>query len=241
MLGDFIEFCGNLRKCLRIAEKSLYGGLGELEYRITNLRNGSALLEIEPVVRRQGGDKRASVVRQVKSTVNSIQQGKRPRTALTQREYEAYKKLALPVGRSIKEMVVGDTAITSHFVEHIERFMSESIPTTGSVAGLLEKVDIHGKNHEFVLFPPIPGHSVRCQFTDSLLSKVKTAIGNTVTVTGKLEYEQDRPFPHLVHAISMEIHPRKEELPTLLELRGFAKGSTGDLSAVEYVRSLRNE
>lgn len=54
-------------------------------------------------------------------------------------------------------------------------------------------------------------------------------------------YYADQPFPKLVQVKSLEIHPCDDELPSLAGLRGLAPGSTGDLSAVDFVRSLRHD
>jgi len=39
----------------------------------------------------------------------------------------------------------------------------------------------------------------------------------------------------------LEIHPRDDKLPLLGSLRGLAPGSSGELSAVDFVRSLRHD
>jgi len=54
-------------------------------------------------------------------------------------------------------------------------------------------------------------------------------------------YYADQLFPKLVDVRELEIHPCDADLPTLGGLRGLAAGSTGDLSAVDFVRSLRHD
>ncbi|HVA47032.1 MAG TPA: hypothetical protein VNH11_11755 [Pirellulales bacterium] len=67
------------------------------------------------------------------------------------------------------------------------------------------------------------------------------AIKRNVTVRGPVYYFADQPFPKLVYVRELEIHPCDDELPSLGGLRGLAPGSTGDLSAVDFVRSLRHD
>lgn len=60
-------------------------------------------------------------------------------------------------------------------------------------------------------------------------------------VHGSMHYYTDQPFPKLVHVTSFETHPCDDELPTLAGLRGPVPGSTGELSVVDFVRSLRHD
>lgn len=110
----------------------------------------------------------------------------------------------------------------------------------GSVTGLLQKLSVDARG-EFMLLPPVPGYAITCHFPESMLPQALKAIEQNVTVHGAMHYYADQPFPTLVHATSLEIHPRDEDLPTLAALRGLAPGSTGDLSAVDFVRSLRHD
>jgi hypothetical protein len=115
-----------------------------------------------------------------------------------------------------------------------------STRTAGRVSGTLERVDVH-ETHEFVLFPPIEGVSISCQFGPELLDDVRRAIKRHVTVSGFMDYLPGSPFPRYVRVTSIEIHPSDEELPGLADLRGMARGCTDGMTAVEFVRSIRDE
>jgi hypothetical protein len=74
-----------------------------------------------------------------------------------------------------------------------------------------------------------------------MLPQIRQAIKRNVTVRGSTHYCADQPFPKLVYATSLEIPPCDDESPSLGGLRGLAPGSTGELSAVDFVRSLRHD
>lgn len=82
---------------------------------------------------------------------------------------------------------------------------------------------------------------ITCRFSEGMLPQVREALKRNVTVRGSMHYDDDHPFPKLVQVTSLEVHPCDDELPSLAALRGLAPGSTGDLSAVDFVRSLRHD
>ena len=118
--------------------------------------------------------------------------------------------------------------------------MGTAIPSQGSVKGRLERLNVYNR-FEFVIYPPIPGYSVRCVFTDDLFDTIHKAIRRTVTVYGVLHYRPDRPFPDWVQVKSLEVHPADDQLPKLADLRGAWKGCTGGLSALEFVQANRDD
>jgi hypothetical protein len=240
-LSTLADFCARLQKCLRRAEITVYGTSKNLKYPIKDLRKSSALLTVRAIRKKGAPDKRRAVFGLVSRTVRQIQTGRRPSKKLTSEDIEAYKHLAEVLGRGADRMEIGGTEITSQFIRHADNIISGAIPTTGSVAGVLEKLNVHNERNEFALYPPVPGYEIRCLFAPAMFDEVQRAIKRTVTVTGRMDYENDSPFPSMVRVEKMEIHPLDSELPTILDLRGYAKGCTGDLSAIEFVNNLRNE
>ena len=78
-------------------------------------------------------------------------------------------------------------------------------------------------------------------FDPQLRGEIKKAIGNFVTVAGKLRYKAWSPYPHGVIAELVDIHEPDSELPTLTDLRGAFGGSTGALNSAEFIDQLRHE
>ena len=108
------------------------------------------------------------------------------------------------------------------------------------MAGRLESLNVHGKT-EFSVYPPVLGVRVRCNFPEAMFGQVTHAIRRHVTIQGTLHYHPGRAFPSRVDVVSLSINPADDDLPTLHDLRRLGKWDTGGLSAVEFVRALRDE
>lgn len=236
--GEFRSLCKAVAECLRRSEMIVTGTKGAIRYRIAKLSTGSAEITLEAVrtAKARGRDKRSQVVGFFRRTTAAIQAGKKVDNRLGIDDLRAFRKLA-PRRRDV---TINHTTLTSAFEQNVDRLLNDTIPTDGFVTGRLEKLNIHERN-EFVIYPPIPGYSITCRFGNDLLDQVREAIKRTVTVAGIMHYAPDSPYPRLVIARSMEIHPGDDRLPTLCELRGAGAGCTGDMTAVEFVRSLRDE
>ncbi|MBC8350382.1 MAG: hypothetical protein H8E66_00240 [Planctomycetes bacterium] len=239
---DFRAFCAAVAECLKRSESIVTGSKGKFAYRVAKMELGSAKMTLEAVrtERARGRDKRAQVVRFFGRTVTAIQGGKKVDNRLGIEDVKAFKKLANPLHRRSKSVRIGDTTITSAFESNADRILNDTFPTDGFVSGRLDRLNVHDRN-EFVLFPPIHGYSIVCRFGDGMLDAVREAIKHTVTVSGTLHYTADSPFPRLVNVRTMEIHPSDDELPSLSDLRGSCAGCTGDMTAVDFVRQLRND
>ena len=239
--SDFEDFCNSLQSCLRRAEVTVYGRAGQLRYKIQDLRSASAEITLEAVMRTpKERDRRKSVFNLVKGTVRSIQSGRRLSPRVTPDDVAAYKKLALPLSKGVHKVWVDDTEITLAFVKNADRILKSAIMQNGSVTGVLEKLNIHNDRNEFVLFPPVSGYAITCTFKDEMLDQVRKAVKRTVTVTGELEYNADAPFPKKASVESMEIHPDDDALPSIIDLRGYAKGCTGEMTSAAYIDMIRN-
>ncbi len=106
----------------------------------------------------------------------------------------------------------------------------------GSVSGMLEVVD----DNRYVIYPTLGVSEVRCQVDEIRFIKVMVpAVGKYVTVTGKLIYFADHPSQVDVHEI--EIHPDKDELPTLSSFAGIAPDATGNISTDKFIQNLGND
>ncbi|MCX7428504.1 MAG: hypothetical protein NTW96_23120 [Planctomycetia bacterium] len=237
---DFRNFCDSLAACLRKSEELLTSGPTRIRYRIVGLENASAAVTLEAIAPTNGRDPRPEVLGLFRETVVNLQSGRPVDSRIGRDVLAAYRELISPLHRRTKEVWVDSSCLTTQYGASIDEILGSSIPSEGSVRGVLERVNVHNRN-EFVLYPPLPGYSVSCSFPDSMLEQVRRAIKSNVTVWGRLHFQPDAPFPHQVHASRMEIHPPDDELPTFSDLRGTAKECTGTLTSVAFVRAVRDE
>jgi hypothetical protein len=151
-----------------------------------------------------------------------------------------FRGLAEPMNRRAKRIEVGRVKLTPKYFENIDQILGLSIPSHGSVKGRLERLNVHNR-FEFVIYPPVSGYAVTCEFEEALFPTVHKAIKKNVTVRGELEYRPGRPFPDRVKVRALDIHAPDEELPKLADLRGAWKGCTNGLSSLRFLESIRND
>lgn len=239
-LEDFTGFCARLTSCLKRSEQIVSQRMkAQLRYRITNLKNESVGLSVEPIRPRQGIDLRSQVVHFFRDTIAALQRGSEIDQRIGYDDLQAFRELASPLARNMRVDLAG-TEITTQYIANIDKLLAGAVQSLGSVSGKLERINVHDKN-EFALYPPTGDCTVVCTFADSLWPAVEHALKKHVTVTGLLTFDRDKPFPTKVTVESVEINPDNDELPTLHDVRALGKWDTQGLSAVEYLRIMRNE
>lgn len=236
---DFTSFCRVLSKCLRRVDEVVRPEGERLRYRIVGMETASATVTLEAIRPRNGADGTTAVVGLFRETVARLQSGRGPDRRLTFDDLETFRELVLPLRQHSREVWVDGHKLTSEYVGTIERILGSAIPSEGQVTGRLERLNVHNR-YEFVLFP-VAGNRIVCKFDESMLEQVRAGIKRTVTVSGTLSFQPDKPLPDRVRVRSMEVHPRDEELPRLKDLRGIARNCTGNMTAVQFVRAIRDE
>ncbi len=240
-LADFRRFCDSLTVCLRHVEaKFAEGATTRLRYRIVDLSKGSASLTLEPIRPSRGPDPGDGVIELLSRTVGNLQSGTPIDPRFGKDDLEAFRRLAAPINGRVREIRIAKTKITSRFIANIDELIGSTVSSQGSVKGRLERLNVHNKL-ECVIYPPMPGYSIRCIFTDDLYDAIYGAVRKNVTVYGTLHFRPARPFPDWVQVMSIEVHPPDETLPKLADLRGTWKGSTGGLGAIDFIQANRDE
>jgi len=111
----------------------------------------------------------------------------------------------------------------------------------GSVEGRLEEINLHGGETRFRIYPLTGPKMVLCAFPPGLRESAKSGLDCWVTVYGLMHYRARDRFPCSVDVQRIEISPPEQELEHLLDLRGVARGATGDVSSEDFIRKLRDE
>jgi hypothetical protein len=235
---DFCRFCDKMNLCLRRAEMVVTSQSSRIHYRIDRLQDGSAAFDLAPLRPRKGPDYRAAVVVFFNSTVVAFQRGEPADERLGMEGLREFRSLYSDMKRT-KEIWIAGERITSQYLANIDQKLRPAFTSEGFVTGVLERLNVHDKN-EFILFPPEWG-AVTCVFPEDLFEQVRAAIKRNVTVSGTLAYPPDKPHPVKVHVKEMEVHPPDKDLPTLRQLRGLFRGGTGGKTALEFLKSIRDE
>lgn len=158
--------------------------------------------------------------------------------------FEALKDFAAVVGKGVRSATIeggGRTIVIDAAArKRIESAFGEDTSSEGSVDGMLEAVNIHGKSNVFALYPVIGAARVNCKFADGLLPMVRPAIGKYVVIRGELKYRWREKFPYEALAHAVEVQDDWDEQPSFTEILGMAPNATGGAPAEEFVRNLRN-
>lgn len=126
----------------------------------------------------------------------------------------------------------------------VAKALSEALPDVrrsfGTVKGVVKLYSGIAKQPYFKIVPPVGGVEIKCVFPLDLVTQAAASVERTATVEGELRTYEDDLWPHEVRVRHIEVHPRDRELPALSALVGSAPESTGELSAADFVRGLRN-
>src|SRR5215216_3996943 len=246
-LFDFIKQLEAIKTSLKQTERLVSDSDDPgLYYKIVELTYSSpATVVIEPVESTDDikglGDR---TVRQFVTNLRQVARGRRP-TRADLPALQSYQGLTAMLRQHVGAVAIkhsGNQTITidKKFATRIARIIGPDETAKGSLYGMLEWLNLHRNINRFHIYPTIGPTKVDCDFQPELKPKVIKAIDQYVRVTGDLRYKHLEKFPYAMDVANIEIMPPENELPTLFDLKGIAPQATGDMSAADFIRSLRD-
>jgi hypothetical protein len=156
------------------------------------------------------------------------------------------RKLVAGVGERFERLWIDGPGFDPILLDDVvAKALDDALPDVrrefGAIKGVVKRYSGVGKQPYFKIVPPVGGVEIKCVFPLELLNQAAASVEHNATVEGELKSYEDDLWPHEVRVRHIEIHPLDSELPSLSELAGSAPGATGELSAAEFVRELRNE
>ena len=156
------------------------------------------------------------------------------------------RKLVAGVGERFERLWIDGPGFDPILLDDVvAKALDDALPDVrrefGAIKGVVKRYSGVGKQPYFKIVPPVGGVEIKCVFPLELLNQAAASVEHNATVEGELKSYEDDLWPHEVRVRHIEIHPLDSELPSLSELAGSATGATGELSAAEFVRELRNE
>ncbi len=239
-LDDFIAAGTALRKTLKHVERCVSAGESRLDLRVSELKVSSALLSVMPNTESGDCELWDEVQFVHRDTFARLEKGdKTLDSRLDYMALSAFEGFITPLKRGKASLSVDGVTLSERFIATLHEVMEPIPPTKGSVVGMVEELNVHGK-HTFVLFPAIPDSEVQCVFQECDYPLVHSAIRKHVTVFGTLTYGRGRAFPVKAKMDSLEVHPTDSEIPTLASMEGMLIGEKHGES-VSLVRAMRDE
>ena len=156
------------------------------------------------------------------------------------------RKLVAGVGERFERLWIDGPGIAPIPLDDVvAKALDDALPDVrrefGTVKGVVKRYSGVGKQPYFKIVPPVGGVEIKCIFPPDLLSLAAASVERNASVEGELKSYEDDLWPHEVRVRHIEIHPLDSDLPTLSELAGIAPDSTGELTAAEFVRGMRDE
>jgi hypothetical protein len=222
----------------------------QVTWQITDLRKSSAFMAVAPVTIK-GNKPTPALVKKWEQGLRKIENTGRPASGFTPASLVALKEFVscIPQDMAVtldnySNQPLHVTALTQRRVEEASRFLpveKREYSTRGSIRGRLAVLNSWKQDERFftLQIPLAPTQQIRCTYTDShLVERLGTAFEGPVEITGKLQYQPDRPWPVSVEVEA--IRPLNRTPVGLQELAGLIALPNG-VDSVAYVRGLRDE
>lgn len=229
---DFIKQVDALRQLL-----SLTGSMDGSETKIVKLHmNSPATVVMEPPTH---GRDMAIFFNGLRAVAN---EGAAPRD-FSRPVFDAFREFAAVIGKGVRsaelhfagEKICIDPAAR----KRIESVFGADTISTGSVDGMLEAINVHGKKNTFALYPVVGASRITCKFDDRLLQEVRPALGKYVLIEGDLKYRWREKFPFEATATKIEVMDNWNEQPSFTDIIGIAPDATSGVAPEEFVKSVR--
>jgi hypothetical protein len=158
--------------------------------------------------------------------------------------FDAFRDFASVVGRGVSSATIqvgGKTIVIDVAArKNIEAVFGPDESSEGSLDGMLEAINVHGKSNTFALYPIVGASRVSCKFEEGLLAQVRPALGKYVVIGGELKYRWREKFPYEARANRIEILSGWDDQPSFSSILGLAPNATGGLLSEEFVRNERH-
>ncbi|WP_321392169.1 hypothetical protein [Emcibacter sp.] len=158
---------------------------------------------------------------------------------------DAVREFLDPIGKSIGHLLIGcnDTNtlhVSPEFRLNFENSIQGDYSAFGTIDGMLDAVNIHGKKNTLTIYPVVGKAKITCEFDGEHLEKIKNYIGCYVEASGELSYRWRDRHPHSAVVTKIKVIV-EDDLPTFSQLYGMAPNATHGLPSEEFVRGVRKE
>ena len=243
--GAFLKKLEAMKETLAETDKAISDGVRSSDFRVVDLSHASpAHMAIEevPLDEERAEFADGHVIDAFYETLYALQNRRETPVNFDYYALQKFKGLE-PSSTGVTEIIFsrnGDNLpLTAGLSDNIEFILGEDEYEEGSVTGMLQHVNVYGRQKIFTIYPSAGEPRLKCTFTESLRERVVEAVDRYVEVFGTLKYRGAGFYPYLMLADEIEIFPDESTLPSAGELFGIAPNATGEKSSEEFVRDLR--
>lgn len=241
----FALFVGNMLKILRQYDVAISGERkGSLDWVITNIASGSAVLEIESRARIEEKSVGPEVARYFIDGWRQIEVGGQSPPYLSPAAMQQTRQILKLIGREgTTGFVVSDLSeavkITPKSTVHVDELLRVRHRSIGSVEGTIETVSVH-RGERFILYHARTRKAIQCITPKGRLPKLVSTelLGNRVIVFGILHSNA------LGEVLRIDVERvrqllKRDAAPDYTTLGGSDPSLIGDLTTEDYIRDIR--
>lgn len=190
------------------------------------LEPGSVTLPVDPEANLEGFSSAAipGMVGVIAEGMTALEEAPERPAYFTDRALEDARKLAnmasdtMPI--RIRNGHAG-TDLTKRLAANVDEVLGEPLLSYGTVEGMLERFNVHGKKNEFSVYDARDGRRVPCLFTETVTAEtIGPAIQKRVGVTGLI---RTRPSGRRISVEAHSIRILGEDSPSMLDLAGILR------------------
>ena len=247
--ADFVGQCEALRMALTHTESAVTKGVVGLDWQVVRMTYSSpATITVEPELPEKPQDfpdHRFQVIQRFLGNWYTLTEENRIPEDLDRQALSAYKTVSGYVrqGRiraTISRGELPSIEISGDVEQLIDHTLGQETTALGSVEGTLEYLNIHARSRDIRIYPIVGPDRIVGRISAQLIQKAGEAIGREVRATGELTYLARDNFPAYIQVHELEVLPRDEDLPTIMEIKEIAPNLTGDKSSEDFIRELRD-
>jgi hypothetical protein len=245
-LNEFIKELAAFKRALsQIDRIASAAGERSVYFRIVDLRHDSpASVTLEAVAFTESHAARPEIViDRFYTSLEQIERGVAP-IGFDYRAYQAFKDFTKPLGRALMELGVATNGsqlnVTQPLAPKVETILGPDEIEYGSISGMLQQINLHGRNRVFTLYPLTNQPPIRSVFRPELRRQAVQAVDQYIYVSGELRYKRLDAHPYRIIVDSIEPYEGDVNPGAWNALKGSAPEATGSQTTEEFVRGVRD-
>lgn len=156
--------------------------------------------------------------------------------------FDALREFASAIGKGLRRAILSlagrEIVFDIAAKRRIEEVFGPDTSSEGSLDGMLEGINVHGKSNVFALYPVVGPTRVTCKFDSDMLPGIRPALGKYVSIQGVLKYRWREKFPYEATASKLEI--MDDNQPSFLDILGLAPEATGGVPSEDFIKNVRH-
>lgn len=244
-IGALLKKFDALKAALRATDRVISQGDPMFDFRVVNLSHSSpSTMEVDPVpLEMEAVGDSALLVDTFFGVLEGIQESGEIPEGFGYNDLKNFRRLE-PEAKAVPEVVISrngdELPLVQDWAKRVEDALGPDQYAVGSVTGMLQQLNVHGKNRTFTIYPTFGEPELKGRFGKALRDDVVRAVDRYVEVSGTLRYKARSWYSHAIDATAIKVFPPESELPTLDDLFGVAPNATGDDSTEDFLRKVRD-